>query len=94
MVPYVSCLMHGCERLLRKARQAPGSIRFDEVCRLAECHGFERARQWSSHVLYKRAGFIGVMNFQNVHGLAKPYQVRQLLRAIDELGLTPDPSTR
>ena len=82
--------MVDCKRLLRRARQAPESIRFDEICRLAECHGFERARQKSTHVLYKRAGCMRVMNFQNVNGMAKPYQVRQLLRAIDELSLTPE----
>jgi hypothetical protein len=83
--------MGDCESLLQRARHAPASIRFDEICRLAECHGFGRARQKSSHVLYKRAGFIGVMNFQNVGGMAKPYQVRQLLGVIDELGLTIEP---
>ena len=35
--------------------------------------------------MYKRRGTMQLMNFQNDGGRAKPYQVRQLLAAIEDL---------
>lgn len=85
--------MARCADLLKKARAAPKSLRFAELRQLAECFGWEYARQEGSHVMYKRQASIQLMNFQNDDGDAKPYQVRQLLRAIDDLGLrAPDES--
>lgn len=81
--------MSDCEELLEKARNSPNSLRFTELCQLAECFGWEFARQKGSHALYKRRGSTQLMNFQNDKGKAKDYQVRQLVDAIDELGL-PD----
>lgn len=74
--------MNRCEKLLARARAVPGGLRFEEVCRLAECHGFAFARQRGSHRMYKRSGSLLVMNFQDDGGAAKEYQVRQLLAAI------------
>jgi hypothetical protein len=76
------------ERLLERARRAPESLRFSELCSLAEGFGWVFARQRGSHVLYKRSGSIQLMNFQDDSGRAKGYQVRQLLAAIDDLGLS------
>jgi len=36
-----------------------------------------------SHWLFSKAGATELMNFQNSSGMAKPYQVRQLLKAIE-----------
>ena len=74
-----------CEDLLARARGFPSGLRFSELCRLAECFGWELVRQKGSHVIYKRRGTMQLMNFQNDSGRAKPYQVRQLLAAIYEL---------
>lgn len=78
--------MHRCDKLLRKAQDAPGSLKFMELCYLAECYGFEFVRQDGSHRLYKRKRYPRLMNFQSEGGNAKEYQVRQLLMAITELG--------
>lgn len=59
-----------------------------ELCQLAECFGFELARQEGSHRIYKRAGHRELMNFQDVNGKAKSYQVKQLLEVIDEIQRT------
>lgn len=75
--------MSRCDDLLTRARQNPSGLRFTELCRLAECHGFEFARQKGSHRIYRRAGRL--MSFQEVRGMAKEYQVRQLLAAIEDL---------
>jgi hypothetical protein len=81
------CEMANCRLLLERARDNPEGLRFAELYRLAECFGWEYARQRGSHRLYKRAGAKALMNFQNVNGAANGYQVRQLLTAIEEHGL-------
>ncbi len=60
-------------------------MRFSEICQLAECYGFELARQKGSHRIYKKPGRRELMNFQEDAGKAKEYQVKQLLAAIEEL---------
>lgn len=77
--------MADCEKLLARARTSPKNVRFTEVCQLAECYGFTFARGDGSHRVYKRDGWPKVMNFQDDNGKAKPYQVKQLLNAIDEI---------
>ena len=77
--------MPDCGKILNRAKNSAKSLRFDEVCQLAECFGFVFARQEGSHKTYKRAGFPRSMTFQNDNGKAKPYQVRQLLLAISQL---------
>jgi hypothetical protein len=86
--------MSKCVDLLEEARESPKNFDFDDLCYLAECWGFEFQRQNGSHHLYKQEEFpypdtqvtrkkFGRMNFQERGGQAKPYQVRQLLDAID-----------
>jgi hypothetical protein len=75
--------MGRCDKLLQRARTSPANLRFEELCQLAECHEFVLARQKGSHCLYKRPGEPRVMNFQDDHGKAKEYQVRQLLSVIE-----------
>jgi predicted RNA binding protein YcfA (HicA-like mRNA interferase family) len=66
------------EKLLQRATEAPGNLRFSDLCTLAEMAGFVFDRAGGSHKIYKHpAG--GMMNFQDVNGKAKPYQVKQLL---------------
>ena len=81
--------MAKCDKLLSKARNSPGNMRFEELCSLAGCFGWERVGGSGSHRVYMHPFFgnaVGsLMNFQPVHGKAKPYQVRQLLNAIDVL---------
>lgn len=82
--------MPNCKKILQKALDAPQTLRFTELCQLAECFGWRFARQKGAHRLYKRSGSIELMNFQDDQGMAKAYQVRQLVRALDELGLIPE----
>ncbi len=77
--------MGRCDKLLQKAKDSPDNLRFEEICQLAECYQFEFKRQSGSHRIYTRLGFKTVMNFQNVGGKAKRYQVDQLLNAIEEI---------
>jgi predicted RNA binding protein YcfA (HicA-like mRNA interferase family) len=75
-----------CRKRLEEARANIISLRFGNLCALAECFGWIFIRQSGSHRIYKRSGSTVLMNFQeDRNGRAKPYQVRQLLAAIDQL---------
>lgn len=78
--------MGKCDKLLEKARQAPKNLRFEELCQLAECYGFQFQRQNSSHCTYKHTELPLLLTFQKCTGTVKPVYVRDLLKAIEELG--------
>ncbi len=67
-------------------RRNPGGVRFSDLCRV--CDGlFGAARhRGTSHRVY-RTPWPGDprVNIQNAKGMAKAYQVRQVLRAIERL---------
>ena len=81
--------MGKCDKILAKAERSPNNISFAEICELAECFGFIFRRQSSSHRIYEnpelKVGQNRIQNFQNFNGKAKPYQVKQLLRAVQFL---------
>ena len=67
-------------------RANPKGIRFSELCKVCDaCFGAPR-QTGSSHRVYKTPwqGDPRV-NIQNARGKAKPYQVRQVLAAIQRL---------
>ena len=72
--------------ILAKIRRNPKGVRFSDLCKVCD-HHFGKARMsGSSHRVYKTpwAGDPRV-NIQNAKGKAKPYQVRQVLLAIERL---------
>ncbi len=75
-------------KLLEKALNSPQSLRFSEVLRLARSFGFRLDRTSGSHHILKRAGIPELVNLQNVGGMAKPYQVRQLLKLVERHNLS------
>jgi len=81
--------MSKCDKLLEKAKNSPNNFSFPEICQLAECYGFIFQRQSASHIIYEhptlRIEQNRLLNFQNFKGKAKPYQVKQLLKAISYL---------
>jgi hypothetical protein len=81
--------MSKCDKLLEKAKNSPNNFSFTEICQLAECFGFIFQRQSGSHVIYEHPSLTieqnRLMNFQNFKGKAKPYQVKQMLKAISFL---------
>ena len=68
-------------------KRNPNKVRFKRLCGAAELFGFSFRGGKGSHVIYRRDSIIEVLNFQNVGGWAKPYQVRQLLKIIDKYNL-------
>jgi len=77
--------MGNYEKLLQKARDSKNNFSFEDECKLAELAGFKFVRSKGSHKMYRHDSIRRCMNFQNVKGKAKPYQVEQLLTAIEEI---------
>jgi hypothetical protein len=78
--------MASIQDILNEMRNNPKGIRFNDLCKVCDSY-FGPARQaGSSHRIYKTPwqGDPRV-NIQNAKGKAKPYQVRQVLQAIERL---------
>ena len=70
--------------ILNDMRRNPKGIRFRDLCRVCD-HYFGQARQRkSSHRIY-RMPWVGDprVNIQNDKGMAKAYQVKQVLKAVE-----------
>ncbi|MGE5284943.1 MAG: type II toxin-antitoxin system HicA family toxin [Actinomycetota bacterium] len=75
------------DKLIEKARNNPAGVRFRELCLLAEHVGFIRRGGKGSHVVYEKEGMLEILTFQDRKGMAKTYQVKQLLAAIEKYRL-------
>jgi len=53
----------------------------------AEAFGFREARQQGSHHIFVRPDVKELVNLQDVHGMAKPCQVRQFLKLVERYNL-------
>jgi len=72
--------------ILARIRKNPKGVPFADLCKVCD-HYFGKARMsGSSHRVYKTpwAGDPRA-NIQNAKGKAKPYQLRQVLLAIDKI---------
>jgi hypothetical protein len=74
------------EDLIEKMKQNPKGIRFQELCKVCDSIFGEARQKSSSHRIYKLPwqGDPRV-NIQNDKGMAKAFQVRQVLKAIERL---------
>ena len=78
--------MPSIENIIAAMRRNPQGTRFRDLCQICD-HYFGEARQKkSSHRIY-RTPWQGDprVNIQNDKGMAKAYQVKQILKAIDRL---------
>ena len=76
------------DKVMEAMKRNPQGVRFSELCQVCDFY-FGAARQsGSSHRIY-RTPWPGDprVNIQNDKGFAKAYQVRQVLKAIDKLGV-------
>ena len=73
-------------KILRALRKNPNNVRFADIARLCDAHFGEPRQTGTSHRVY-RTPWPGDprVNIQNAKGKAKPYQVRQIIRAIEKL---------
>ncbi len=74
------------EDIVAAMRKNPRNIRFQDLCKVCDFYFGEPRQKGSSHRIYKTPwpGDPRV-NIQSHKGMAKAYQVRQVLKAIDKL---------
>lgn len=77
--------------ILGLMKNNPKGIRFNDLCKVCDDYFGEARQSSSSHRVYKTPwqGDPRV-NIQNSKGKAKPYQVKQVLQAIDRLEVEND----
>jgi hypothetical protein len=74
--------------LYEKAKENPKSLRFSEMKTLCKCIGMRCDRIKGSHFIYRRDDPFFLMSIQKMKdGMAKPYQVKQLLYFIEDNNL-------
>ena len=78
--------MASIRKILAQMRREPASVRFSDLAKLCEEYFGKPRHQGGSHTIFKTP-WPGDprINIQNHKGRAKPYQVRQVLLAIDKL---------
>ena len=75
------------EKLFQKIRNNPKDVRFRDLCKLVEKFGFVFKGGKGSHRVYGHPGIKEILNFQDVHGKVKPYQVKQFLSIVQKYDL-------
>jgi len=75
-------------KILEAMRRNPKGIRFTDLCAVCDAHFGAPRQRGSSHRVYRMpwAGDPRV-NIQEDKGFAKAYQVKQVVEAIDKLGV-------
>jgi hypothetical protein len=83
--------MSKIEDIIAQMRRNPKGIRFRDICKVCDFYFGEARQKGSSHRIYKTPwqGDPRV-NIQNDKGMAKAYQVKQVLKAIDRLEAESD----
>jgi hypothetical protein len=78
--------MSKVDDLVARMRQNPRGVRFADLCKVCDFYFGEARQKGSSHRIY-RTPWQGDprVNIQDHEGMAKAYQVRQVLRAIERL---------
>lgn len=82
--------MAKAENIYAKALDSAANVKFSELKKLAAAVGYEFQRQDGSHEIFKHPDYPSMMNFQprkKDKKMAVPYQVKQLLSAIEEYNL-------
>ena len=74
-------------KLLQKLLTGSKNIRFSEAVECANAFGFKLSRSKGSHHIFVHPDIPELINLQNVHGKAKPYQIKQLLEVIERYDL-------
>jgi hypothetical protein len=78
--------MASAQKILEQMRSEPANIRFADLKKVCEAYFGKPRQSGTSHAIFKTPwpGDPRV-NIQDDKGKAKPYQVRQVLLAIDKL---------
>lgn len=77
------------DKLFEKALNSPQNLRFDEFMTLLLAFGFILERMRGSHHMFSHPGIPELLSIQpKAGGKAKPYQVRQLVKLIEQYDLS------
>ncbi|MDE2741409.1 MAG: toxin HicA [Gemmatimonadota bacterium] len=78
--------MASTAEILKALRNNPKGIRFADLAKVCDAYFGEPRQKSTSHRVY-RTPWLGDprVNIQNAKGMAKPYQVRQVIKAIEKL---------
>lgn len=74
-------------KVLAKLVEGSRNIRFADMQGLVEAFGFQLIRASGSHHIYVHPDLRELVNLQKVGGQAKPYQIRQFLKLVEEYNL-------
>ena len=74
-------------KTLEKILFGSKNIRFDDLTALVQAFGFRLSRISGSHHIFTHPGIPELVNLQDVHGQAKPYQVRQFMKLVERYNL-------
>ncbi|HEY4760721.1 MAG TPA: type II toxin-antitoxin system HicA family toxin [Thermoguttaceae bacterium] len=74
--------------LNRITRGNISNVSFSDMVNLATSFGFQLGRVQGSHHIFKHSDIPELLNLQEVHGDAKPYQIRQFLRLVERYNLS------
>jgi len=79
--------MGSIENIVQQMKGNPKGVRFADLCKVCDYY-FGEGRQKSGHSIYKTPWQGDPrINIQNDKGMGKAYQVRQVLKAIEKLGV-------
>jgi len=74
------------DEIVTQMRQSPHNLDFKDLVKVCRAKFGEPRQAGSSHMIFKMPWFGEPrINIQNANGKAKPYQIRQVLLAIDKL---------
>ena len=73
--------------IYEKLKRNPVNVRFEEICNIAKLFGFKFRGGKDSHKIFVRGGIREMLNFQEVKGKAKSYQVKQFIKIIEKYNL-------
>jgi predicted RNA binding protein YcfA (HicA-like mRNA interferase family) len=75
-------------KIYEKLLVSPQNVRFADLRKVVEAFGYRLDRTKGSHHIYEHPDATRPLNLQSCGGEAKPYQIRQFLRDVEEFHLT------
>ena len=74
-------------RLLRRILSGSHNVAFGDMAKLVEGFGFRLVRTRGSHHMFSHPDIPELVNLQELGGKAKPYQIRQFLKLVEQYDL-------
>lgn len=75
------------QKILEKVLASTANVPFADMRKLVEAFGFRLSRVRGSHHIFVHVNVPELVNLQEVKGKAKPYQIRQFLKLVEEYNL-------